>query len=156
MKSEPMLNRAEGFSFIELLLVLTLLAIIAGLGYPLLSASTVRHKEAELKQALLDIRRAIDEYRADVQAGARLRETETGYPPSLDALLKPGGSGTAPYLRALPADPFFVGEYRDSAKTWLLRSYQSPPDNPQAGADVYDVRSSSDEIGSNGMPYSKW
>lgn len=156
MKTELVSAWVKGFSFIELILVLVLLGVIAGLTYPLLSASAARHKEAALQQALLDIRQAIDAYHADVQAARRVRETASGYPPNLEALLEPRAAGAAPYLRALPPDPFFTGEYSAPAKTWKLRSYQSRPGEPNAGADVFDVLSTSQAVGSNGIPYSKW
>ena len=64
--------------------------------------------------------------------------------------------GTKLYLlRTLPRDPFAAAT-TPAAQTWSLRSYASPPDDPKPGKDVFDVHSSSNESGLNGLAYKTW
>jgi len=59
------------------------------------------------------------------------------------------------FLRSLPRDPF-ADPQMSPEDTWAVRSYQSPPEKPEPGKDVFDVKSRSTEIGTNGVPYSRW
>lgn len=67
------------------------------------------------------------------------------------------------FLRRLPRDPMFVeldiagmGVITPTVDTWGKRSYESPPDSPKEGDDVYDVYSLSEVKGLNGVPYKEW
>ncbi len=60
------------------------------------------------------------------------------------------------FLRRLPRDPMSQDESLSAAETWGKRAYESPPDNPQEGDDVFDIFSRSQNIGLNGIPYDKW
>lgn len=162
MRLVPMRSRqpAHGFSLVELLVVLAVLGVLSMLVMPLAELSTQRERERDLRKALWDIRTAIDDYKRAVDAGAVAGVSGgSGYPPSLEALVK-GVPATVQgktiyLLRRIPRDPFADPALPDEA-TWALRSFQSPPDRPRPGADVYDVSSRSELIGLNGVPLKEW
>jgi general secretion pathway protein G len=153
-------RRHGGFTLIELLVVMAVLGVLALAVYPLAELNLRRERERELKQALWQIREAIDAYKraADAAAGSQATAS-TGYPPSLLALtqgMPDVRSGrTLYFLRRLPRDPF-APEGVPAEQSWGLRSYASPPDNPQAGDDVYDVHSLAPGLGLNGVPLRNW
>jgi general secretion pathway protein G len=154
---------SKGFTIIELLVVMAVLGVLAAAIMPLGEALLRAQKERELKQALWQIRTAIDDYKRAVDRGnVRLSSGETGYPSSLKVLEsgvadgRPSAAGQSVYfLRQIPRDPFAAPELPAEA-TWRLRSYASTPDRPAPGADVFDVRSSSDDLAMDGTPYAKW
>jgi general secretion pathway protein G len=166
-------HRARGFTFIELVVTLALLGVVAMSVLPLYEVIGTRMREAELRQALRTLRVALDSYKAAVDQGQIAHETgQSGYPPSLDILVQgvdvvtPPNAVTADgkhqlptrlvFLRQLPRDPFHPDPSVPAAQTWQTRAYGSPPDNPQPGDDVYDVASTSSRIGLNGIPYREW
>lgn len=152
----------RGFSLVELLAVMAILGVLAAAAYPLTELVRQREQERELKQALWEIRTAIDAYKRarDDNRIARVGP-DSGYPPSLRALVEGvpsasvGGSATVYLLRRVPRDPFARPEL-PAEESWGLRSYESPPDRPRAGADVYDVYSTSTRVGLNGVPLRQW
>jgi general secretion pathway protein G len=160
-----------GFTLIEMLITLALVGLLAVVSLPLYEVTSTRMKEAELRQSLRIIRSGIDAYKAAVDAGTLAKQPgESGYPPSLDILTEPlevanqsnaGFGGTdSPQriviLRQLPRDPFAVDATLPAAQTWRMRSYGSRSDDPQLGADVYDVSSMSTRIGLDGTAYATW
>lgn len=153
----------KGFTIVELLVVMAVLGVLAAAIMPLGEALLKAQKERDLKQALWEIRSAIDDYkRAADRSALKLTVGESGYPPSLKALEagvtdgRPAALGQSLYfLRQIPRDPFAPPELPAEA-TWRLRSYASPPDRPAPGADVFDIRSSSDGVAMDGTPYAKW
>jgi general secretion pathway protein G len=146
----------RGFTLIELLIVVAIVALLATVAAPLAELSYQRGKEQELRHALRQIRTAIDDYKRAVDEGRVERKAdETGYPPSLAVLVEGAKRKDVPtderlhFLRRLPRDPI-------SGEEWGLRSYASPADDPKPGKDVYDVYSRSEELGLNRIPYREW
>lgn len=158
-----MARRSSGFSLVELMITLAMLALLASVAVPFAQLAQQRHKEGELREALRQIRTALDAYRQAVKEGRIDAPADSsGYPPDLDAVWKGVADKTRPdaskiyFLRRLPRDPFFPDAAAPAAETWGLRSYASPPDAPEAGRDVYDVYSLSTATGLNGLPYREW
>lgn len=153
----------RGFSLIELLVVIAIMGILASIGMPLAELSHQRAREEELRRSLREIRTAIDVYKRLVDLGSIQRSADgSGYPPSLEVLVQgvidaksPKGSKLY-LLRALPRDPFATPELASAAEGWSLRSYASPPEDPQPGKDVFDVHSRAVGTGLNGIPYREW
>lgn len=156
-------RRARGFSFIELVAALAIMGALLTIAIPSTRLVVQRHREAELRSALARIRGALDRYKEAAEQGRIPVEAgQSGYPPNLDVLVEGVEDQRLPdrrkiyFLRRLPADPFYKGASRDPADSWALRSYDSPPDAPAAGDDVFDVYSTSDATGLNGVAYNQW
>ena len=156
-------RRPRGFTLIELMVTLAILALLASVAVPFGQLTYQRQQETELRRALIQVRSAIDAYRQAVKEGRIDSAADaSGYPPNLDALWKGVADKTRPdasrlyFLRRIPRDPFFPDASAPAAETWGLRSYKSPPDAPAAGEDVYDVYSLSTRTGLNGIAYREW
>jgi general secretion pathway protein G len=148
------MKNATGFTFIELLIVVAILALLASVAMPLAEVTMQRNKEQDLRRSLREIREAIDAYKLAGDEG-RIEKLadKSGYPPTL-AVLAEGvadkKTGQVVYfLRRVPRDPLGEAE-------WGLRSYKSPPGSPQPGDDVFDVYTRSSDTGLNGVPYKDW
>jgi general secretion pathway protein G len=154
-------ERPRGYSFVELLVVTTIILILASAVMPLARVSTIRHREAELQRALREIRTAIDKYKDAVDqgriGGADVKSGTDGYPPSLETLVE----GVAPlneakgaklrFLRRIPKDP------TTGVAEWGLRAYKDEPDaKTWGGGSVFDVYSLSDGTALDGTNYSDW
>ena len=155
--------RARGFTLIALVITLAVIGLLASAALPLAQVVAKREKEAELRAALRDIRAAIDAYKLAVDTGHIERELDKpGYPPDLKSLYMGVRDLGNPkevnlyFLRRIPRDPFFPDGNVPAEETWGLRSYESPPDAPQPGDDVYDVHSLAPDKGLNGVPYREW
>lgn len=124
-----------GFTLIELMVVIALVSVLAGMGVVQYRNSVIRTKEAVLKEDLFRMRDAIDQYYAD----------KAKYPVNLDALVSEG------YLRAVPKDPF-----TNSADTW--QTIPSPPDpnNPSGEVGLFDIKSGSEATSIEGTKYNEW
>ena len=99
---------------------------------------------------------------ADERRVAKKAE-DSGYPPSLEVLVEGAKDARSTkeetkiyFLRRIPRDPFNDDSSLSAAETWGKRSYKSPPDAPEAGEDVFDVYSLSEQVGINGIPYKEW
>ena len=154
----------SGFTLIEMSVTLALLALLASTAAPLTQMVRRRSEEIKLRRALRDIRHAIDAYYDAARKGEVARGSdESGYPPNLASLVDgvrdardPSGTRRRYFLRRLPRDPMCHCAERDAASTWRSRSYDSPPDAPAEGADVFDVYSSSDDEALDGTFYRDW
>lgn len=150
---------ATGYTLVELLIVMAVLGILAGLALPLVEIQVQRDKERELKRALWEIRDAIDDYRRAQERSAGTGQTAALYPPSLQALVATpdaaATSGRPRFLRRVPRDPF-ADPTLPADRTWGLRSYLSEASSPKEGTDVYDVYSKSERQGLNGVPLKEW
>ena len=153
----------RGFTIIELLVVMAILGILSVAIMPLSEMLVTSQKERELKQALWEIRSAIDEYKKVVTSvDNAVPNSAAGYPPNLQVLVdgithpKPEAGGRHVYfLRTMPRDPF-ADKALPADQTWRLRSFTSPSEKPAPGAEVFDVHSSSDGEALNGSRYAKW
>lgn len=155
--------RTHGFTLIELVITLAIVGLLASAAMPLAQLVAQREKEAQLRSALRDIRGALDAYRNAAEAGhIKLELGASGYPPDLKSLyagvedLKSEKKINIYFLRRLPRDPFFPDGAAPAEETWGLRSYRSPPDDPQPGDDVFDVYSIARGKGLNGVAYHDW
>lgn len=160
----------SGFTLIELMITLALVGVVSWAALPLFEVTSTRAKEVELRQALRIIRTGLDTYKAAIDAGKLARASgESGYPPSLERLTESlemvgkrdvGLNALSPerlvILRRLPRDPFFPDAQVRASQTWNTRSYGSRADDPQGGADVFDVTSKSPRVGLDGTPYASW
>jgi len=151
-----------GFSLIELIATVAIIGTLAMVAVPFIETAVKREKEHELRIALRDLRQAIDAYKLAVNAGKILIQPEqSGYPPSLLELVIGVDDVTQPgrkmyFIRKIPRDPFNPNTTIAAIDSWGLRSFQSPPDRPTPGSDVFDVYSTSSKIGLNSVPYMEW
>ncbi len=152
-----------GFTFIELVVTVVIVSVLAAIALPLGEVAMQRVKEQELRQALRDIRTAIDAYKRATDEGRVKKDLgESGYPKRLEDLvegmedIKDPKKANIYFLRRLPVDPMSGHPDWPPAQTWGKRSYESPPDRPQEGRDVFDIYSTSHQKGLNGVPYNLW
>lgn len=148
----------RGFTMVELLTVLFLLTVMAGIALPVAHVMERRVRELELRQELRRMRRAIDSYHFTMKAvpNAQTDATAEGWPEDLEVLVEGIDLGLAKevkakFLRRIAKDPL-TGE-----EEWGKRSNkQEPDDDLWDGTNVYDVFSLADGEGLNGVPYKEW
>lgn len=153
-------------TLVELLIAMSILAILAAAVLPLAELTVKRTKELELQRALREIRDAIDAWKDDYDRAKTEKKIitaidETGYPESLQVLVDGNDwGGLYPfkkrYLRSIPRDPFAPPEDLPE-DTWEPRSYEDDPDSTSwGGNDIFDVHSRSEKLAIDGTPYYTW
>jgi general secretion pathway protein G len=129
------MRREQGFTLIELMIVMVIITILAGMGLAVYGNSVQSAKEATLREDLFRMREAIDQYHAD----------KNKYPATLEALVEDK------YIRQVPVDPF-----TKSTETWQTTMADPEPGNPSAEPGIYNVKSGAEGTGLDGTPYSDW
>lgn len=154
----PFRLRQRAFTLLEMLVTVTVLAILASAVFPLARNGIKRQKELQLRRGLREMRMALDAYKAaaDNQKIKAPPLENNGYPDSLETLvegvLQTGrSSAKIRFLRRIPVDPF------TGNAEWGLRSINDEPDATSwGGSNVFDVYSLAPGTGMNGVPYKDW
>jgi general secretion pathway protein G len=123
-------GKKSGFTLIELMVVLAVIATLLAIAVPRYFASLEKSREAVLHQDLALLRETLDKYYGD----------KGKYPDAIDDLVN------SKYLRSVPVDPI-----TDSNATWV----SVPPENPEMGG-VYDVKSGAQGVARDGTQYRNW
>jgi general secretion pathway protein G len=128
-------SSVRGWTLIEMVVVMALIVVLAGIATAQYRNAMVRSQEAVLREDLFRMRDAIDQYYAD----------KNKYPADLGALVSDG------YVREVPRDPF-----TESADTWQTTPADPDPTNPSIAPGIYNVHSGSERTAIDGTPYSNW
>jgi len=157
-------DRAHGFTLVEMIVTLSLLAVLALSALPLGKMAVKRENEIELQRALRLVRESIDAWKklAD-EKKIEVDEDTEGYPPTLEALVKgvevqdknatekAARKRIVKFLRRIPKDPM------TNSFDWGIRSYQDDPDSDVWGEEnVYDVYTKSQALALDGTRYRDW
>jgi general secretion pathway protein G len=159
-KQEPGTSES-GYTFIELLVVATIILILASAIMPLARVTATRQREMELRRALREMRTAIDKYNdaaVAMQIGALdLKPDAEGYPPDLETLVEGVTAANdqtgrkLKFLRRVPIDPM------THTDDWGMRSYQDAADATRwGGQNVFDVYTKYDGTALDGTKYKDW
>jgi len=128
-------RRPDGFSLLEMMMVVTLILIVVSIATPIFRTVVVRTREAVVADHLFTLRFLIDQFTRDNGRA----------PLHLQELVEKG------YLGRLPTDPF-----TGSNQTWQETKEAAPLSPKQASLGIVDVHSGSDEFSLNGTPYNRW
>ncbi len=130
-------SKEKGFTLIELIIVITIIGILVGLGLPQFKNATKRTREAALKENLFTMRKLINQYLVD----------KGKYPQSLQTLVD------EEYLFRIPIDPM-----TKSTDTWVEIPQVMTMEEMATGTmpGIVDVQSGSDDIGTEGTAYNTW
>jgi general secretion pathway protein G len=154
-------RRESGYTFIELLVVAAIVTIMASAAMPLAKVTATRHREAELRRALREMRTAIDKYKDAADLGQisplEIKLGSEGYPPDLQTLVDgvPAANDATGrklrFLRRIPVDPM------TRSTEWGRRSYQDEPDaRSWGGQNVFDVFTTFSGTALDGTNYRDW
>ena len=126
---------ARGFSFVEMMVVVSIIVILVTMAIPIYNRSIIRAKESVLKNNLFSLRTCIDNYTYDKEKA----------PQGLQDLITEG------YLREVPMDPM-VG----NNTSWQTVNEDASQALNQSEPGIFDVHSGSDKVGLDGTPYKDW
>ncbi len=151
----------SGYTFVEILVVATILVVLASAILPLAKVTSQRMREAELRRALREMRTAIDKYKDAADTGQigslEIKAGSENYPPDLDTLVEGVAAANdatgrkLKYLRKIPTDPMTRSD------EWGMRSYQDKPDSTRwGGQNVFDVYTKFDGKALDGTKYRDW
>lgn len=144
----------RGFTLLELIVATTILAILTLMAVPLARVTIQREKEKQLRQALWEMRDAIDRYKETAERGGLQTKVDSmNYPPDLETLVKGVDiqGKKIRFLRSIPMDPM------TKSKEWGLRSMQDDPDSDSwGGQNVFDVYTKSQGTGLDDTKYKDW
>jgi general secretion pathway protein G len=160
-RNSRLLRQHRGFTFIELLVVSTLLIILASAVMPMARVTMQRQREAELRRALREMRTAIDKFKDAADAGLigamDLKTGAEGYPAALEILVEgvsvvnDQSGRKLKFLRRIPIDPM------TNSTEWGKRSYQDKSDATSwGGQNVFDVYTKSEGTALDGTKYRDW
>jgi general secretion pathway protein G len=152
---------SAGYTFVELLVVATIIMILASAIMPLAKVTATRQREVELHRALREMRTAIDRYKDAADNGLigslDLKVGSENYPADLQQLVdgvtaaNDATGRKLKFLRRIPTDPM------THSTEWGLRSYQDKPDSTHwGGQNVFDVYTTSDGTALDGTKYKDW
>ncbi len=155
------IRQSRGYTFVELLVVSTIILILASAIMPLARVTATRHREAELHRALREVRTAIDKFKDQADLGnistLDLKPGNENYPADLQILVDGVTAANDPtgrklkFLRHIPVDPMTHGT------DWGLRSYQDKPDSTHwGGQNVFDLYTTFDGTALDGTKYKDW
>ena len=151
----------RGYTFVELLVVATIIMILASAIMPLAKVTARRQREVELHRVLREMRTAIDRYKDAADNGLigslDLKVGIENYPPDLQTLVdgvtaaNDATGRKLKFLRRIPVDPM------THSTQWGLRSYQDKPDSTHwGGQNVFDVYTTFDATALDGTKYKDW
>ena len=133
--ARPAWRDARGWTLLELVIVMALIVVLAGIATAQHRNAVTRTKEAVLKENLFRMRDAIDQYYAD----------KNKYPSDLQALV------SDQYIREVPVDPF-----TNSNSTWQTVPAEADASNPSVEVGIYNVKSGSEALALDGTNYADW
>lgn len=126
---------ADGFTLIEIMIVVTLVILLSAIAFATYRNSVQRGREAVLREDLFRLRDAIDQFYAD----------KGKYPADLEEL------ASSNYIRRVPVDPM-----TNSSSSWVTEQAEPDPNNPTAQIGISNVKSGAEGTGLDGSNYSDW
>ncbi|HZQ92976.1 MAG TPA: type II secretion system protein [Terriglobales bacterium] len=144
----------RGLTLVELIVAITILAVLTSAAIPIVRIQIVREKERELRRDLWEMRDAIDRYKDAADRGAfQTKLGSEGYPPDLETLVNGVDvqGKKLRFLRRIPVDPM------TGKNEWGLRSMQDDPESDSwGGQNVFDVHSKAEGTALDGTKYKEW